>query len=138
LGRLEIHDQFEPLVGCSTGRTPVFLSEASLAVKAMKIFVSAIFAVTIFGATDPLASAHDWYHHECCHDKDCAPVESMTRITPAGGGTPYMIVTSKHGKAILRRDFPTRESKDSRMHVCLGQYDTGEKEVICIFIPPGM
>ena len=102
-----------------------------------RISVSAIFAVTIFGATAPSASAHDWYPHECCHDKDCAPVESMTRIDPAGDGTPYMVVTSKHGKAILRRDFPTRESKDSRMHVCLGQYDTGEKEVICIFIPPG-
>jgi len=48
-----------------------------------------------------------------------------------------MVVASKHGKAILRRDFPTRESKDSRIHVCLGQIDTGEKEVICIFIPPG-
>ena len=54
-----------------------------------------------------------------------------------GGGAPYMVVASKHGKAILRRDFPTRESKDSRMHVCLGQYDTGEKEVMCLFIPPG-
>jgi hypothetical protein len=117
--------------------TPIFLSEASVGAKAMKISVSAIFAVTIFGATAPSASAHDWYPHECCHDKDCAPVESMTLITPAGGGAPYMVVASKHGKAILRRDFPTRESKDSRMHVCLGQYDTGEKEVICIFIPPG-
>jgi hypothetical protein len=117
--------------------TPIILSEASVGAKAMKISVSAIFAVAIFGATAPSASAHDWYPHECCHDKDCAPVESMTLITPAGGGTPYMVVASKHGKAILRRDFPTRESKDSRMHVCLGQYDTGEKEVICIFIPPG-
>ena len=67
----------------------------------MKISVSAIFAVTIFGATAPSAGAHDWYPHECCHDKDCAPVESMTRIVPAGDGTPYMVVTSKHGKAIL-------------------------------------
>ncbi len=117
--------------------TPIFLSEASVGAKAMKITVSAIFAVTIFGTTAPSASAHDWYPHECCHDKDCAPVESMTRIAPAGDGTPYMVVTSKHGKAILRRDFPTRESKDSRMHVCLGQYDTGEKEVMCLFIPPG-
>ena len=67
----------------------------------MKTSVSAIFAVTIFGATAPSASAHDWYPHECCHDKDCAPVESMTLITPAGGGAPYMVVASKHGKAIL-------------------------------------
>jgi hypothetical protein len=25
----------------------------------------------------------------------------MTLITPAGGGAPYMVVASKHGKAIL-------------------------------------
>jgi hypothetical protein len=117
--------------------TPIILSDASVGAKAMKISVAAIFAVTIFGVTAPSASAYDWYPHECCHDKDCAPVESMTLITPAGGGAPYMVVASKHGQAILRRDFPTRESKDSRVHVCLGQYDTGEKEVICIFIPPG-
>src|SRR2546423_1322939 len=103
----------------------------------MKISVSAIFAATIFGATAPSASAHDWYPDECCQVKAVAPVGSMPRIAQAGGGTSYMVDTSKHGKAILRRDFPTRETKDSRMHVCMGQYDPGEKEVICIFIPPG-
>ena len=107
----------------------------------MKISISALLAITGFAATVPQfitgATAHDWYPRECCHDKDCAPVESMTKIAPAGGGATQLIVTSKHGKATLRRDFPVRESKDSRMHVCLGLYDTGDKEVICLFVPPG-
>ena len=83
------------------------------------------------------ANGHDWYPKECCQDKDCAPVENMTRIAPADGGDAYVVVSSRHGKAVLRRNFPLRESKDSRMHVCLGHYDTGDKEIICIFMPPG-
>src|SRR4030095_9208765 len=34
------------------------------------------------------ARAHDWYPRECCHDTDCAPVESILRRVPTGGGAP--------------------------------------------------
>jgi len=27
------------------------------------------------------AQAHDWYPKECCHDNDCAPVESTARTS---------------------------------------------------------
>jgi len=105
----------------------------------IKAIRSALVALPVLFGTAALAPAngHDWYPKECCHDKDCAPVESMTRISPADGGNAYVVVTSKHGKAILRRNFPLRESKDSRVHVCLSHYDTGDKEIICIFMPPG-
>ena len=84
------------------------------------------------------ATAHGWYPNECCNDMDCAPVDSMAPLVPAGGGAPQVIVRSKHGTAILRHDFPVLESKDSRMHVCMRRHDSGDMDVICLFIPPGM
>jgi len=84
------------------------------------------------------ATAHGWYPNECCNDMDCAPVDSMAPLVPAGGGAPQVIVRSKHGTAILRHDFPVLESKDSRMHVCMHRHDSGDMDVICLFIPPGM
>ena len=104
----------------------------------MKAIGSVFVALSVLSGTAVPApvNAHDWYPHECCHDKDCAPVESMTQIVPAGGGSSQIIVASKHGKAILRRSSPIRESPDNRMHVCMGRYDTGDMEVICLFLPP--
>jgi hypothetical protein len=82
------------------------------------------------------ANGHDWYPNECCNTMDCAPVESIVRLVPAGGGAPQLIVTSKYGKAILPHDFPVLESKDSRMHVCMRRHDSGDMDVICLFVPP--
>lgn len=83
-------------------------------------------------------NAHDWYPEECCNDMDCAPVESVQKVVPPGGGAPYLIVTSKKGKVTIRPNFPVRDSKDSRMHVCLGHYEREDSEPICFFVPPGM
>jgi hypothetical protein len=107
----------------------------------MKSIGSAVFAVSIFASPATLGSAraHDWYPRECCHEMDCAPVESILRLVPTGGGAPQLVVTSKHGRAIVRQDFPIRESKDGRMHVCMKRYDAlGEMEVNCLFMPPTM
>jgi hypothetical protein len=104
----------------------------------MKTFRSVLLALSFLGTTADLpANGHDWYPKECCHDMDCAPVESIVRYVPASGGAPQFIVTSKHGKAIVPRDLPVRESKDSRMHVCMGR-DTFHMYVICLFMPPGV
>ncbi|MGE0702032.1 MAG: hypothetical protein AB7O57_23245 [Hyphomicrobiaceae bacterium] len=87
------------------------------------------------GLIEP-ASAHDWYPHDCCHDMDCAPVESAEWLASMAGGLPQLVVTSKHGKAIVRRGASIRASKDNRMHVCMKRYDPlGEMEVICLFLP---
>jgi hypothetical protein len=67
---------------------------------------------------------------------DCAPVESMSQLVPSDGGAPRLVVTSKHGKVVIRPNFPVRESKDGRMHVCMGRYDSGDMEVVCLFMPP--
>lgn len=83
------------------------------------------------------AQAHSWYPWECCLGRDCAPVRDMTR-TVAKDGVMRLIVTSKHGKAIVPRNLPLRQSQDARMHVCM-RYDAfGDLEVICLFVPPSM
>jgi hypothetical protein len=86
------------------------------------------------------ARAHSWYPKECCHDGDCAPVDSITRFVPAAGGQALLIVTSKHGTALVPEDFPVRESGDGRMHVCMVRSDTdpfSDIGVVCLFAPPG-
>jgi hypothetical protein len=108
----------------------------------IRTIISALVALGVLGGTTLLcctsASAHSWYPKECCNDMDCAPVESMTRLVPAGGGLPQLVVTSKHGKAFLPRDHPVRQSQDGRMHVCMRHDPFGEMEVICFFVPPSM
>jgi hypothetical protein len=82
------------------------------------------------------AAAHSWYPRECCRDYDCAPVETLTQLLSSRRGTPQLVVTSKHGKAIVPRNFPVRDSKDGRAHVCM-QYDPfGDLYVVCLFMPP--
>ena len=45
------------------------------------------------------AYSHDWYPHDCCNGKDCAPVDHVTWFIPAGGGRPLMMArTSQSGR----------------------------------------
>lgn len=77
------------------------------------------------------ATAHDWYPIECCHSLDCAPVDRVQMMPNA-----TMMVTSKHGTTIVPASFPTRESKDHQMHVCMRPGEAGAMRVICLFLPP--
>ena len=52
-------------------------------------------------------------------------------VVPIGGGLPQLVVTSAIGTAIVPHDFPVRESKDGRMHVCIQ-----DVWVVCLFVPP--
>jgi hypothetical protein len=84
------------------------------------------------------ANAHEWYPHECCNGDDCAPVDKVIRLTPAGTGDPRLIVTSRHGTAVVPGTLPSRESKDHRMHVCMRPSFYGGMGVVCLFMPPSM
>jgi hypothetical protein len=75
--------------------------------------------------------AHSWYPKECCSGNDCAPVEKATWLVPADDGLPQLVVTSGIGTAIVPHNFPVRDSKDGRMHVCIQ-----DVWVICLFVPP--
>jgi hypothetical protein len=100
---------------------------------------------TLLAATP--AAAHDWYPLECCHGMDCAAVEKVEMVpTPTADGSSgaaamgaSMIVTTKHGSALVPASFPRRESKDHRMHACMMPGGEGGKmRLICIFMPPSM
>jgi len=90
------------------------------------------------------AAAHDWYPLECCHQMDCAPVDKVETVpTPTGAGgeaaaadPAAMLVTTRHGTALVPASFPRRESKDHRMHACMMPGEGGKMRLICIFLPP--
>jgi hypothetical protein len=84
------------------------------------------------------ASAHSWYPRECCGVLECAPVEAATWVLPVGGGEPQLVVSTKHGKVAIPRNFPARESQDGRMHVCMGYDAFGARDVLCFFKPPSV
>lgn len=88
-----------------------------------------VFALLLAIATP--VSAHDWYPIECCHGMDCAPVEKVE----VQEGT-SLVVTSRHGTGIVPATMPRRESKDSRMHVCMRPSSAGGMRIICVFLPP--
>lgn len=100
-----------------------------------------IFLAMLAGFCTVLAApllAHDWYPMECCSVKDCAPVESATSESPAFFGMaallpPIMVVTTKHGTAVVPYDMTHRPSPDGRMHACIVN-----GRLICLFMPPSM
>ena len=84
------------------------------------------------------SEAHDWYPMECCAGMDCAPVDSWSMIkSPDPKALGQLVVTSKHGTINIPPNFPIRESKDNKMHVCMRQAEAGIMRLICVFIPPG-
>jgi hypothetical protein len=96
-----------------------------------------IVAAAALAAGAGIAQAHDWYPVECCHATDCAPVDAVGQFVPTGGGIPQLVVTSRHGTAIVPQNVPRQASKDGRMHVCMRSL-RGTMYVLCIFIPPSM
>ena len=95
-----------------------------------RTIVSALLLAIAMSKATP-ASAHDWYPIECCHGMDCAPVDKVEMQ----GGT-SLVVTSRHGTAVVPATMPRRESKDSRMHVCMRPSSSGGMRIICVFLPP--
>jgi hypothetical protein len=90
----------------------------------------------VLGLMVALAAAHSWYPPECCHDVDCAPVESISRIQPEDGSAPLLRVTSRVGTIVIPAGFPARHSKDHRMHICLSYDEFGGRALLCWFVPP--
>jgi hypothetical protein len=95
-----------------------------------RTIVSALLLAIATSVATP-ASAHDWYPIECCHGMDCAPVDKVEMQE----GT-SLVVTSRHGTAVVPATMPRRESKDSRMHVCMRPSSSGGMRIICVFLPP--
>ena len=93
---------------------------------AIMLWVLAIscFAVGVgIGVFIVKAWAHSWYPIECCSGNDCDVVLNM-------GKAPNVMVTTKHGTALLTEETKRHESKDEKVHACI----RGGK-LVCIFFP---
>ena len=98
---------------------------------------STLLAMALSLAIQSPTIAHEWYPMECCHGRDCAPVESVETLAPAStNGLATLVVTTKYGTAVVPADFPRRESQDNRMHACMRQGATGRIHLLCFFVPP--
>jgi hypothetical protein len=91
-------------------------------------------AVTAYGQFPVFA--HSWYPKECCNSRDCAPVNNVAWYVSKNGNVSYLIISSPLGKAIIPENFPVRESKDGRIHVCISHDPFGDRYVVCLFMPP--
>ena len=80
------------------------------------------------------ASAHDFYSHICCHERDCAPATKVEH-DPAGGEW----ITTIHGRVWAPLS-PTPtfgadrilNSPDGRTHACILN-----GKLICVYRAPG-
>jgi len=82
------------------------------------LIIASVFAITAPYLLGP-AKAHEWYPADCCYGGDCAPVDYVTRIVPAGGGEQRLVLTSKHGTAVLPPDFLSHTGIERLSHACL-------------------
>ena len=105
-----------------------------------RAFIALVILTVLIASFVDRARAHDWYPIECCHGMDCAPVENVDTIisTALGNELPALVVTTKHGTAVVPATFPRRESKDGRMHACMRPGDGGSMRLVCLFVPPAM
>lgn len=86
-------------------------------------------ALLIVASSHP-ATAHSFYHYECCHDRDCWPLEaSKVRETPQGWVIEGLA-------APIPYDWPKlKDSPDGRYHLCTTSGDTSGMP-LCFYRPP--
>jgi hypothetical protein len=113
--------------------TTVVISASVALAAAASVALPALAGASLLGRAP--AKAHDWYPIECCHSRDCAPVETMA-WEEGYGERPQLAITSKHGTVLIPPNFPVRTSKDGRMHVCTYRTFDDGLAVACLFYPP--
>jgi hypothetical protein len=84
------------------------------------------------------AKAHSWYPPHCCHDRDCAPVTSVSFVASDPSRLPNMVVSTRYGTVIVPPGFKTDTSRDGAMHACIRPDDHGTPRLICLFLPPSI
>ncbi len=106
-------------------------------------FISVVIILTaclMLAVLASVAKAHMWYDPDCCSGNDCAPVEKADYVAgalyngPPGQASPLpvMVVTTRHGQAVLTQNTKRRASQDGQLHACI----FGGR-LICLYLPPG-
>ncbi len=96
-----------------------------------------LFLMTSFVAVQgtPLL-ADSPYPRECCpRTWTCAPVEGSGQLAVSPGKLPRAVLMSGYGSVPIPGNVRLRESKDNRMHACIGYNDFGDREVKCLLLP---
>lgn len=82
-------------------------------------------AVVLLGGLLSSAIAHSWYPHECCSDRDCAPIPENQIPKPLDGGNWQLFDGTYVDRAKVKW------SPDGHYHLCqMGAV------VLCLFVPP--
>ena len=78
--------------------------------------------------------AHEWYPHECCHDRDCAVVTAIERLADGG-----LRIATQHGVGVLPAGATMLSSPDDKARDCLRQIGPDEEltgwHVVYPFMP---
>lgn len=81
----------------------------------------------------PSASqAHSWYPHDCCHDQDCVPANSVD--TDHRGDWSVLVGQLR---IWVPKHFEIRVSPDGRAHICYRKDKEFGYIPLCLFLPPG-
>ena len=75
------------------------------------------------------AFGHDWYHYECCNDKDCRPIPSSAVKATKDG---YYVTIN--GRTMAYSSPKLKRSQDDQFHLCtIGGKDDGL--MLCLYAP---
>lgn len=107
----------------STNKIPIFLRRHHAAW---------LVAAGLMSVLAQPAASHSWYDPDCCSDRDCEAVSTVSYVASDPGSVPVMVVTTSFGTKPVTSKTKIRESKDSRMHACIFQ-----GALICLYMPPG-
>lgn len=94
-------------------------------------------AVVLLGLVSPPAQAHEWYPWDCCHGKDCAPVDRIEYLK-SGGMRLHATINGERAVVEVPRGFLLLPSQDGRAHVCAYRLWEGGKPGYaprCVFLP---
>lgn len=80
----------------------------------------------IFLLLTTAALGHSWYPSECCSDSDCKPI-ACDLLTELPNGM------YSYGNVTFSKD-QVKSSLDGKCHVCISEYESGNKIPRCVFI----
>ena len=82
-----------------------------------------------------LLARPDWYPPQCATFDQCSTVDNVTWVPAEAGSSPQLLISSVHGKAVVRNKFVVLQSEDERIHVCMRYDPFGSLEVTCLLVP---
>lgn len=74
---------------------------------------------------------HSWYPHDCCHDQDCRPADSVNKDHRGDWSVQVSGI-----RIWVPKHFDIRASPDDRAHICYRKDEELGYLPLCLFLPP--